>query len=120
MFKYHSDMGHCFSYVEVVSKNIFFFFFFYFSQLRKTDVVLGKRWLFSIGNVVEIRPLEISREGQKMHCVAQSETCLTTDPGIASSILARSHFFVEIDHEIISTAILLPSADSRRIVVSYK
>ena len=27
---------------------------------------------------------------------------------------------MEIDHEIISTAILLPSADSRRLVVSYK
>ena len=27
---------------------------------------------------------------------------------------------MEIDHEIISTAILLPSADSRRVVVSYK
>ena len=34
--------------------------------------------------------------------------------------LARSHTFVQIDHEIISTSILLPSADSRRIVVSYK
>ena len=33
---------------------------------------------------------------------------------------ARSHIFVEIDHEIISTAILLPSAYSRRVVVSYK
>ena len=32
----------------------------------------------------------------------------------------RSHTFVEIDHEIISMAILLPSADSRRIVVSYE
>ena len=30
----------------------------------------------------------------------------------ASSIPARSHNFVEIDHEIISTVILLPSADS--------
>ena len=29
-------------------------------------------------------------------------------------------YFLEIDHEIISTAILLPSADSRRVVVSYK
>ena len=29
-----------------------------------------------------------------------------------SSIPARSHTFVEIDHEIISTVILLPSADS--------
>ena len=35
--------------------------------------------------------------------VAQSVTCLTADPGIASSIPARSHTFVEIDHEIIST-----------------
>ena len=32
--------------------------------------------------------------------------------GVASSIPARSHTFVEIDHEIISTVILLPSADS--------
>ena len=32
---------------------------------------------------------------------------------------ARSHSFTEIDHEIISTAILLPSADSRRVVVSF-
>ena len=46
--------------------------------------------------------------------------CLTADPGITSSILAQSHTFVEIDHEIISMAILLPSADSRRVVVSYK
>ena len=52
--------------------------------------------------------------------VAQSLTCLTADPGVESSIPARSHTFVEIDHEIISRAILLPSADSRRVVVSYK
>ena len=37
--------------------------------------------------------------------------CLTADPGVASSIPARYHTFVEIDHEIISTVILLPSAD---------
>ena len=49
--------------------------------------------------------------------VAQSVTCLVTDAclaaesGVASSIPVRSHTFVEIDHEIISTAILLPSAD---------
>ena len=35
-------------------------------------------------------------------------------------ILARSHTFTEIDLEIISSAILLPSANPRRIVVSYK
>ena len=50
-------------------------------------------------------------------CVAQSVTCLATDacltadPGVVSSIPARYHTFVEIDHEIISTVILLPSAD---------
>ena len=31
--------------------------------------------------------------------------------GVVSAILARSHTFVEIDHEIISTVILLPSAE---------
>ena len=41
------------------------------------------------------------------------------DPGVTSLIPARSHTLAEIDHEVISTAILFPSADSRR-VVSYK
>ena len=50
--------------------------------------------------------------------VAQSVTCLATDasltadPGVASSILAWSHTFVEMDYEIISMVILLPSAES--------
>ena len=51
-------------------------------------------------------------------CVAQSVTCLATDasltadPGVTSSIPVRSHTFVEIAREMISTVILLPSADS--------
>ena len=45
---------------------------------------------------------------------------LTADPGVASLIRAWFHTFVEIDREIISMAILLPSADSRRAVASYK
>ena len=44
--------------------------------------------------------------------VGQSVMCLTADPGVMSLIPARYHTFVEIDHEIISTVILLPSADS--------
>ena len=40
------------------------------------------------------------------------DACLTADSWVASLILARSHTFVEIDQEIISTVILLPSADS--------
>ena len=50
--------------------------------------------------------------------VVQSVTCLgtdaslTADSGVASWTLARSHTFMEIDHEIIFTVILLPSAQS--------
>ena len=50
--------------------------------------------------------------------IVQLVTCLATDasliadPGVESLIPARSHTFVEIDHEIISTVILLPSAES--------
>ena len=36
---------------------------------------------------------------------------LATDPGVVSLIPAWSYTFVEIDHEIISTVILLPSTD---------
>ena len=50
-----------------------------------------------------------------------NDACLTADPGVASSIPARYHTFVDIDHEIISTVILLPSADLfKKGCVSYK
>ena len=48
---------------------------------------------------------------QSVTCLA-TDASLTADPGVASSIPARSHTFVEIDQEIISTVILLPSAES--------
>ena len=60
----------------------------------------------------------MGRVPQSVTCLT-ADMCLTADPGVASSIPAQSHTFAEIDHEIISMAILLPSADSRR-VVSYK
>ena len=47
--------------------------------------------------------------------IAQWVTCVTADvylsadPGVMSSIPAWSHTFLEIDHEIISTVILLLS-----------
>ena len=50
------------------------------------------------------------RVAQSVTCLA-TDACLTADPGVASSILAQYHTFLEIDHEIISTVILLPSAD---------
>ena len=37
---------------------------------------------------------------------------MTADPGVASSVVALSHTLVEVGQEIISTVILLPSADS--------
>ena len=51
------------------------------------------------------------RVAQWVTCLA-TDACLTADPGVASSIPVRSPSFVEIDHEMISTVILLPSADS--------
>ena len=44
-------------------------------------------------------------------CLA-TDASLTADPGVASSIPARSNIFVVIDHEIISMVILLSSAES--------
>ena len=44
--------------------------------------------------------------------VLATNASLTADPGVASLILARSNTFVEVDHEIISGVILLPSAES--------
>ena len=40
------------------------------------------------------------RIGQAVTCLA-TDASLTADPGVASSIPARDHTFVEIDHEII-------------------
>ena len=51
------------------------------------------------------------RVAQSVKCLA-TDACLTADPGVTSSIPVRTHTFVEIDHEMISMIILLPSADS--------
>ena len=53
---------------------------------------------------------QLGRVAQSVTWLA-TDACLTADPGVASSIPARSHTFVKIDHVIISTVILLPSAD---------
>ena len=56
---------------------------------------------------VKSKPLAPGRVAQSVTCLV-TYAKLTADPGIP----ARSHTFVEIDHEIISTVILLPSAES--------
>ena len=72
----------------------------------------------AVGNVSGNRCESDYRSRGREYHIAQSVTCLatdaslTTDPGVVSSIPAQSHTFVEIDHRIISTVILLPSAES--------
>ena len=44
-------------------------------------------------------------------CLAK-DASLNADTGVTSLIPAQSYTFVEIDHEIISTVILLPPAES--------
>ena len=55
----------------------------------------------------------MQKEGFTMYVpqdpVAQSVASRTADPGVASLIPAWSHTLVEIEHEIISTVILLLS-----------
>ena len=71
----------------------------------KYSIMLHFIWVFTVCQ----RP---GRVAQSVTCLA-TDACLTADPGVKSSIPARSYTFVEIDHEIISTTvILLPSADS--------
>ena len=74
-------------------------------------------WNMGIINRFNVENYQLStvflpgRVAQLVTCLA-TDACLTADPGVTSSIPARSHTFVEIDHEIISTVILLPSANS--------
>ena len=60
----------------------------------------------------EVRFLEEKKDFH-LHKIIQNRGLISIYlyPGVASSIPVRSHTFVEIDHEIISTVILLPSAD---------
>ena len=57
------------------------------------------------------------KHSQSVTCLA-TDACLTSDPGVPSLIAARSNTFMEIDHEIISTVIFVPSAESFKKVIS--
>ena len=77
-----------------------FFIIFLLPVMLKFTVQITSVHLFIPGRVA-----------QSVTCLA-TDACLTADPGVASSIPGRFHTFVEIDHEITSTVILLPTADS--------
>ena len=61
-----------------------------------------------LANEICLNQLVPGRVAQSVTCLA-TDANLTADPGVTSSIPARSHTFLEIDHETISTVILLPS-----------
>ena len=85
--------------------------------------MLKKAW--AEASILEIslfylKKMTPGRVAQSVTCLA-TDACLTADPGVESLIPVRSHTFVKIDHEMISTVILLlPLIHSRRVVVSYK
>ena len=62
-------------------------------------------------NQVTLNKYAPGRVAQSVTCLA-TDASLTADPGVASLIPAWYHTFVEIDHDIISTVILLPPAES--------
>ena len=63
---------------------------------------------FKLGDILFFPPDSV---GQSVTCLA-TDASLTADPGVESSTPARYHTFMEIDHEMISTVILLSSAKS--------
>ena len=71
------------------------------SRLQSSLINIACFWLF-------ISASKAGRVAQSVTCLV-TDMCLTADPGVASSIKVRFHIFVEIDHEMISSVILLPS-----------
>ena len=51
---------------------------------------------------------------------AKSVASLIADPGVMGLIPPQSHTFVKIDHEIISTVILLPLIQERLVSVNTR
>ena len=52
-----------------------------------------------------------------MAVMAENLGFIKTGQGVSSSIPTRAHIFVEIDHEIISTTIIFPMSDSRKVAI---
>ena len=81
---------------------------------------LGSKLAMPQGSIAPTHLLNIPGSVAQSVTFLTADMCLIADPRPASLIPSRSHTFVEIDDEIISAAILLPFADSRRVVVCYK
>ena len=56
-------------------------------------------FIYSLSTIDYINYIDNNQGIKKqLGCVAQLVTCLTADPGVVSSIPARSHTYAEIDH----------------------
>ena len=89
------------------NKNFLHVVFIMLINIKMTTIV-GILTFMSMINFMFSRPGRRSAVGNMSGYRCESDA----NPGVQSSIPARSHTFVEIDHEIISTVILLPSAES--------
>ena len=78
-----------------------------------TDDAIHKLHDLKEGAITYVQLVSITRTGPRSAVGNMSgNRCeQTTDSGVVSSIPAGSHTFVEIDHELIPTVILLPSAE---------
>ena len=105
----------------VVTADILIYFSFFLEKFFQEYHQSSKQFLSRSGSTLCLILVRMpGHVAQSVTCLA-TDACLTADPGVASSIPVRSHTFVEIDHEMISTVILLlPLIHSRRVVVSYK
>ena len=77
--------------------------------------------IFALWSKIPHAQMKMTRPLSAVGIGLATDESLAADPGVAISIPARSHTFVEINHEIISRSFSsLPLNHSRRVVVSYK
>ena len=74
--------------------------------------ILSLAYVLSFRKINFIFLKEIAEDSRNVLGYMNTHNDEIADPGVASLIPVRSHTFVEIDHEILSTVILLPSAES--------
>ena len=94
----------------------------YLQQTTSADIISQMHFFLALSGLMvgstptkvvmlNILTLFYARIAQSVTCLA-TDACLTADLGVASSIPARSHTFVEIDHIITTRVILFPSTES--------
>ena len=82
----------------------------YRNQLYYVAVVTTEGECHNITLLITVAHIIPGRVEQSVLCLT-TDASLVADPGVTSLIATRPHTFVKIDHEIISTVILFPSAE---------